>query len=94
MITLSIDVDKIDKTRFYEKNGKRYLNLVLFESDGPDRFGNDYIVKHSSTKEERTKRVQLPIIGNGKKWADRRPSATAAATGAGTSPQDDDSIPF
>lgn len=68
MIQLSIDVTLLQKSRFKEvirKNGKKavFCDLVLFESNSP--YG-DYIVKQSTTKEEKGQDVQLPILGNGK----------------------------
>jgi len=69
MITLSIDVTKMDKARFKHitrKNGEKaiFAELVLIETPNGE-FG-DYMVKQSVTKEERENKVQLPILGNGK----------------------------
>lgn len=72
LITLSIEVSKVEKGRFRTVAGtggkpdRTYLDLALFET--PDSPYGDYIVKHSATKDERERKVQLPIIGNGKKW--------------------------
>jgi hypothetical protein len=68
MITLSIDVKKLDKSRFKEitrKSGEPALfcDLILIESQSD--YG-DYMVKQSMSKEERENNLQLPIIGNGK----------------------------
>lgn len=66
MITLSIDVGKIDKSRFFvRKDGSKWLDLVLIESP-TKKFGNDYFVTQSKTKEEIQNKVQLPILGNAK----------------------------
>lgn len=99
MIKLSIDISKIDKSRF-KKARKRdgteaqYLELVLFETPGSE-YG-DFIVKQQSAREERESGLQLPIIGDGKLFT--RTSAarqTAPATGAGEASQAvDDSVPF
>ena len=67
MITLSIDVLKLDKSRFkpYTRdNGPEslYANLVILETKK-----GDLIVKQSMTKEERENGLELPIIGNAKK---------------------------
>jgi hypothetical protein len=69
MITLSIDVTQIDKTRLKEitrKNGQKakFLELILIET--PDGQYGDYMVKQGITKEEREARVEMPILGNGK----------------------------
>lgn len=69
MIIIDINLDKLDKARFKEfkrrdnSTGKS-MKLVLIESPNSE-FG-DYIIKQDSTKEERDKGVQMPIVGNGK----------------------------
>lgn len=70
MITISLDVLKLDKARFKEvtrRDGSRALfcDLVLFETQS--EYG-DWIVKQAVTKEEREKRVEMPILGNGKNF--------------------------
>lgn len=68
MITLSIDVKRLDKKRFKEfkrKDGSIGIScdLVMFETrDEPNKF----IVKQSVSKEEG--RIKMPILGNGKIW--------------------------
>lgn len=63
MITLSIDVNKIDKDRLFKGKKGTYLDLVLIET--PDnKFGNDYLVRQSCKKEEDPR--QIPILGNAK----------------------------
>lgn len=67
MIAVKIDVTKLDKSRFFKgSNGAIYCDLVLFENDRPDKFGNEFSVKQSATKEERAAKKQLPFVGNGK----------------------------
>lgn len=68
MITISIDVTKVEKARLVEKNGAKYLSLVLQDSIN-DKYGNDFIVRQSCTKEERAQGLKMPIIGNGKDWS-------------------------
>jgi hypothetical protein len=67
MITLSIDVTKLDKTRFKaitRKNGEKALFCDLILIDSQSDYG-DYMVKQSVTKEDRENGVQLPILGTG-----------------------------
>ena len=69
MITISIDVTLLDKTRFKQvkrKNGDNavFADLILIET--PDGKYGDYIVKQGVTKEERAARIEMPILGNGK----------------------------
>jgi hypothetical protein len=65
-ITLSIDLKKLDKSRFktYKReNGpdSLYANLIIFETKK-----GDLIVKENTSKEERENGLELPIIGNAK----------------------------
>ena len=65
MITLSIDVNKIDKTKLIPGKKGTYLNMVLFETPD-DQYGNDFVVKQGLTKEERERGEKGVILGNGK----------------------------
>lgn len=58
-ISINVNVDKIDKDRFFDGKKGRYLDLVLFET--PDSDYGDYMVKQRGEKGE-----QMPILGNGK----------------------------
>jgi len=70
MITLSIDLTRIDKTLIRDvvkKDGTtaKYLGLVLWENkEGRDIYGNDGAVKQSATKEQREKGLGKQILGN------------------------------
>jgi len=75
MITLSIDVTQIDKSRLKQvtrRNGEKakFLELILIET--PDSEYGDYMVKQGLTKEEREARVEMPILGNGKNVSGKR----------------------
>lgn len=97
MITISIDVVKIDKARIVEKNGAKYLSLVLQDSIN-DKYGNDFIVRQGCSKEERAQGVKMPIIGNGKDWAKSnapKPNPVQQERAPSVSQGDDgDSVPF
>ncbi len=58
-ISLNINIDKVDKKKFFEGKKGRYLDLVLFET--PESEYGDYLVKQRGDKDER-----MPILGNGK----------------------------
>lgn len=65
MISVSINLSKIDKSELYEgKNGK-YLNLLIKETPN-DKYGNDYMVTQSVSKESRENGKNGEIVGNGK----------------------------
>lgn len=103
MISISIDVTQLDKARFKHitrKNGNKavFCELVLIETPG-GKYG-DWMVKESSTKEERSERKEMPIIGNGK-WLGQNRSQSGASDGAVAPPANDgagagnaDDVPF
>lgn len=66
MIKLKIDVTKIDKSRLFVGAKGTYLDLVVYENDQPDEYGNNFSVKQDCTKEDRDAGVKMPHIGNGK----------------------------
>jgi len=72
--TLSICVSDIPKSRILKhENGKSYMNISTWDNDQEDKFGNDFSVSMSPTKEEIEKRksgekVDRIFIGNGKIW--------------------------
>jgi hypothetical protein len=69
MITLSIDVSKLDKSRFKrvtKKNGDLAIYCELILLDTPNGQYGDYMVKQGLTKAERDEGIQMPILGNGK----------------------------
>jgi hypothetical protein len=57
------DIPK-DKITVSEKNGKSYLNLVVFINDELDKFNNIASVVVSQSKEERDAKVKPSYIGN------------------------------
>lgn len=90
MISASISSHKIDKSLIIEKNGKRFLNFVIFENDKPDEYENDGIIKQSLSKEQREAGAKAPIVGNWK-WMDksRRKSQPASKPASAPSSTDD-----
>jgi hypothetical protein len=60
-ISFSINVDRIDKSKFIKGKKGRYLNLVLWET--PESEYGDYLVKQQGERGEK-----LPILGNGKNF--------------------------
>lgn len=66
VISLQIDVTKIDKERIYEGKKGKYLNAVLFLNEETDQYGNNGFISESVSKEEREKGVKGNILGNAK----------------------------
>ena len=68
IIRCKIDVTKIDKSALFEgKTGAKYLDLTLLENrNGPDKYGNDWMVTQDIGQERRKNGEKGPILGNGK----------------------------
>lgn len=68
MIRLKINLTKVDESAvFVGRNGARYLDLCVIENrNGPDQFGNDYMVAQDIGKDRRLRGERGPILGNGK----------------------------
>lgn len=92
MITVKIDVKKINKDKLFPgKNGAMYLDLVILDSPN-DKYGNDYMVIQQNTKEEREAGVKGVILGNGKNVG---PKSTGVASGEDSnSSVNTDDLPF
>ena len=67
LISLSIDVTKLDKSRFYQGKKGTYANLDVWIEDEADQYGNDAGVSESQTKEAREAKAKRNYVGNGKK---------------------------
>ncbi len=72
MISISIDVTKIEKERLFKGAKGTYLDAVLIPT--PNSEHNDYMVVQSVSKEERENGVKGPILGNGKDIVKRDPT--------------------
>jgi hypothetical protein len=72
MLTGSIDLSKIDKTKVISKdkdgnpfkNGAKYLNVVVWINEEVDQYGNIASVQISQSKEERESGAKATYIGN------------------------------
>jgi hypothetical protein len=98
LITFQIDRKLIDRARMKSVTRRDGSVSEFYEFSLhklKDRSRNDYLVKQAVSKDERTARVEMPILGNGKAWAFSKPKAAAATPppDAGAQPQGDD-VPF
>ena len=72
MLTGSIDLNKIDKTKIVStnkdgkpfENGAKYLNVVIWINDETDQYGNNASIQISQSKEEREAGNKAIYIGN------------------------------
>jgi len=97
IISVKINVSKIDKLRLYKGKNGTYLDCALIPSSN-DQYGNDFMVVQNVTKEERQAGKRGEIIGNGK-WfgTDSKPAPQKQATQNNPAPKPDDDgddIPF
>ena len=97
MLTGSIDLNKIDKTKIVstDKNGKpfdngaKYLNVVVWVNDEVDNYGNKASIQISQSKEEREAGAKSIYIGNLKEPQSRNNEPTSTRTA-----QVADDLPF
>jgi hypothetical protein len=88
MLTGSIDLNKIDKTKIVDRdkngnlfsNGAKYLNVVVWINDEADQYGNNASIQISQSKEERDAGVKATYIGNLKEPQSRNNEPTSART--------------
>lgn len=73
IVSVSIDLTKIEESKVIEKNGKRWLNLTVSINDVTDTYGNNASVSINQSVEERTAKVPKTFLGNGKViWTDNK----------------------
>jgi len=88
MLTGSIDLNKIDKTKIVStdkngnpfENGAKYLNVVVWINDEADKYGNNASIQISQSKEEREAGVKATYIGNLKEPQSRNNEPTSTRT--------------
>ena len=72
MISLNIDVTKIDKSHLFVGKKGTYLDCLLIAT--PNNEHNDYMIRQSVSKEEYEQGVKGPIIGHGKEFGNQSPT--------------------
>lgn len=93
IISASIDLTKIDKSKIITGKKGKYYNLDISVNDDKDKYGNDASISTALTKEEREGGVKRTYLGNGKVvWSNESPAQTTTPVDS-TSPPDDD-LPF
>jgi hypothetical protein len=79
-ISINVNVEKVDKERFFKGKKGRYMDLVLFET--PESEYGDYMVKQRGDKGEK-----MPILGNGKYFKPKDGAAAKTKSAEGESPE-------
>lgn len=83
LITVKVDVRKLDKARFFEGKEDRdghkplWCDLVLIGRREPGKYGDTHLVKQSKKKDEQ---VELPIIGNATERGSSAPASSRTET--------------
>lgn len=66
-INFSIDVTKLDKSRFFKGKKGTYAKLTCFvDTEETSQFGDNGTITQELSKEDRDNGVKLPILGNAK----------------------------
>ena len=65
IINASIDLSKVDSSRIFEKDGRKWLSLSISVNDETN-YGNNVGIALSQTKEEREAKQPKTYLGNGK----------------------------
>lgn len=79
LLSVSLDVTKINKAELVSGEKGTYLNLTVSLNDTPDKFGNTVSAWQSQSKEEREAKVDRNFLGNGKVVYDSEQKAVASA---------------
>jgi hypothetical protein len=91
LIALSIDVSKLDKSKFVKGKKGTYANITISVNDEEDQFGNNVSAWESQTKEERDEKANRNFLGNGKTvWS----SDGAPKSGERAKEEEEDDLPF
>jgi hypothetical protein len=94
IVSASVDLTKIDKSRIIEKNGAKYWNFSILVNDENDKYGNDIAITDGQTKEERDAKVKRNFVGNGKTVFDSAGSAQPAKQAAAPKQSNSDDLGF
>lgn len=66
IISASIDVTKIDKSKLIKGKSGTYCNIQIILNDEKDQYGNDAGIILNQTKEDRAAGIKKVYLGNGK----------------------------
>lgn len=96
MITASICLTDIPKETITasEKNGKKYLNIIIDTKKETDRFGNTHAISISQSKEQRERKENKVYIGNGKEYVYGGSKPAANTENSTPTNEQVDNLPF
>lgn len=71
LINVSVNLDKLDKTKIIKGKNGNYYNLTVSVNDETSQYGDNASVFNAQTKEERDAKTAKSYVGNGKVvWTD------------------------
>lgn len=91
LLTGSIELTKIDKSKIVEKNGRKWLNISVWLNDDKDQYGNCASIQISAKKDE-----PKIYIGNLKEYEQNKdvPNSTSIPSNQQGSNVPGDDLPF
>ena len=95
MKVISICLSDLPKEKITtsDKNGKKYISLVVDDRKEADKFGNDVTVYVNPTKEERAAKANKVYVGQGKNFDFNNQQAQTPEKKSVTE-HDDSGLPF
>lgn len=95
IVNISLNLDKIDKTKIIKGKKGKYLPLTFFIQDEEDQFGNNVSCIQAQTEEERKAKAERNYLGNGKVvFSDGNQPQEPVAAGVEEEEDDNSDLPF
>ena len=106
-LKLKLDVSKLDKSAFFKGAKGTYVDVILWENDEPDQYGNTHSAKQDMGKDRKGEKT--PYVGNAKPFGQDKLGIRSPEYGQQERPthqngakpptptddfQEDDDIPF
>lgn len=66
LLSVSVDVSKIDKSKLIKGKKGSYANITISVNDEDDQFGNNVSLWEAQTEEQRKAKENRNFLGNGK----------------------------
>ena len=95
LLSISIDVSKIDKSKLIEGKKGTYLNLTVSVNDTKDDYGNDVSAWQGQEEAERKSGTPKNYLGNGRKiWEGTQKTTQKEQPKTVSINDSDDDLPF
>jgi len=95
LIAVSIDVTKLDKSKFVTGKKGTYANLTISLNDEPDQYNNDVSVWEGQSEDERKSKADRNFLGNGKVvWSSEGQTEQPKSKATSKKEEEHDLLPF